>query len=161
MSDRIPALVFRWNAADKVMRLLGNGDRFEDGQTYLLEAREERSRKEHKRFFAWVAEAWESLPAGPEQYLKSAEHLRKWALCKSGYCDTDLIVCDSDADAMRLAAYARRKDDFAVTELRGNVVQIFTAKSQSEKAMGKVVFRQSVESVERVIWDLLQIRGKR
>ena len=152
-----PPLIFRWEAATNTMRCLSQrgGNYFADGERYILEAKEERSSASHRRFFASIHEAWKTLPEDTEKRFPSSEHLRKWALCKTGFADEEVISCDSANDAKKIAAFARKKDDFAVITVRGNIVSIYTAKSQSQRYMNNEEFKASVEGVERVIAELI------
>ena len=56
---------------------------------------------------------------------------------------------------MRVAAFVRPLDDFAVVETDGLVVTVYTAKSQSMRAMGKKTFQESKDAVLRVIAELI------
>ena len=55
------------------------------GECYVLGVNEERSIASHRHYFAAINEAWQNLPEDKVARYPSAEHLRKWALIKSGY----------------------------------------------------------------------------
>lgn len=74
---------------------------------------------------------------------------------RAGFADEEIIPFDSAADAKKAAILVRKKDDYAVIVPKGKVLQIFTAKSQSYRAMDKKTFQESVEAIERVISELL------
>ncbi len=151
-----PPLICRWSAADNAMHCLSRpGKYFQDGSKYILEVREERSAASHKRSMAWLHDAWLSLPEGLDKRFPSENHLRKWALVRAGFADEEIIPFDSAADAKKAAILVRKKDDYAVIVPKGKVLQIFTAKSQSYRAMDKKTFQESVEAIERVISELL------
>ena len=122
-------------------------DVFVIGQVYKLEEIEERSTKSHKHYFACVREAWQNLPEEAADRFPSPEHLRKWALIMAGYADERSIVCASKAEALRLAAFIRPMDDFAVVVARENVVKAFTPQSQNTRAMDQKTFQESKDAV--------------
>lgn len=117
------------------------------GQSYLLEAREERSQVSHNHFFASVAEAWKNLPEHYGERFATPDHLRKYCLIKRGWHDQRSVVCASKAEAQRLAAFIKPIDEFAVVVASEAVVTVYTAKSQSMKAMGKKDFQRSKDDV--------------
>ncbi|WP_216073446.1 hypothetical protein, partial [Acinetobacter baumannii] len=68
----------------------------------------------HNHEFAWLHEAWHSLPERYAEQFPSSEHLRKYALIQAGYSNSHSLVCGSKAEALRLAAFIRPMDEFAV-----------------------------------------------
>jgi hypothetical protein len=111
---------------------------------YLLEVHHERSYSRHRAYFASLNEAWASLRSDD---FPTAEHLRKHALIKCGYYDERMLVCSSASMAQRAAAFIRPMDDFAIVGVQAHVVRVWTAKSQSYKAMGRDPFNQSMDAV--------------
>jgi hypothetical protein len=79
--------------------------------------------------------------------MPSPEHLRKYALCKTGYCDTATYVADNRKRAVEIGVFCRKLDSFAVIEIKDNVVMVHTAKSQSGAAMKKHEFEASKKAV--------------
>ncbi|MEI2388043.1 hypothetical protein [Breoghania sp. JC706] len=130
-------------------------DVFVIGQVYRLEEIEERSAKSHKHYFACIREAWQNLPEEWADKFPTPEHLRKWALIMCGYADERSIVCASKAEALRLAAFIRPMDDFAVVVARENVVKAFTPQSQSTRTMGQKPFQESKDAVLDKIAQLI------
>ena len=131
------------------------GNFFVDQERYILEAREERSRNSHRRYFASINEAWKSLPEKVGDRYPSPEHLRKWALCKAGFADEDVTVWDSKGDARKAAVMMRKLDTFAVIVVKDNTVRRYTAQSQDMRSMDKATFHASVEAVERIVAELI------
>lgn len=131
---------------------------FVAGQTYRLVEHQERSSATHNHYFASIADAWASIPDELLAEYPSAEHLRKKMLIKCGYADERSIVCASKAEAQRVAAFVRPMDGFAVVIVRDAVVRVYTAQSQSYRAMGKAVFAASKEAVLNAIANLLGVR---
>lgn len=122
------------------------------GERYTLIPHEDRSDVSHRQFFAEVNEVWKNLPERMAQRFPTPEHLRKWALIRCGYADSRSVVCDSDTEAERIAAFLRPMDAYAVITLSGPVITVYTAQSQAKSAMNKARFQQSKHDV----FDLLQ-----
>lgn len=114
-----------------------------------------RSKQSHDHFFAAVAEAFKNLPEDMVVDFASEEHLRKWALIRAGFRDERTIVASSRAEASRIAAFVRPMDAFAVVVVREAAVTVYTAKSQSLRAMGKAEFQRSKDEVLRILADLI------
>lgn len=139
---------FRWEGdAMKPLRPKQADEAYTIGQVYRLASLEERSQNSHNHFFAALHEAWVNLPEDLALQYQSAEHLRKYALIKCGYANERSIVCASRAEALRIAAFIRPMDQYAVVVASEAVVRVFTAQSQSRKAMGAKVFQESKEKV--------------
>lgn len=132
---------------------------FTPGHLYPLEVREERSLESHNHFFASIKEAWDNLPADVAERFPSPDHLRRWALVKAGYRDARSIVCSSKAEARRVAVFAKAISD-AVVVVRDAVVIVYTAKSQSARAMNKAEFQKSKEEVLEIVARLIGTSAK-
>ncbi|MEZ2132729.1 MULTISPECIES: hypothetical protein [unclassified Sinorhizobium] len=130
---------------------------FTVGEHYTLVEHHDRSMSSHRHFFASVNEAWKNLPEDYSglPFAESPEHLRAYALIKTGWCDTHTIVASSKAEALRIAAYVRPIGDFSVVDVRECTVTRYTAKSQSLKAMGAKDFQQSKSDVLEFLDDLI------
>lgn len=157
MSDNIPPQRFDWTdegvMRPKVPRLADK--HFVVGLEYMLVPHEERSMRSHRFYFASVNEAWKNLPEDMAERYPTADHLRKWALIKAGYRDERSIVAASKAEALRLAAFVRPMDEYAVVVVREAVVMVYTAKSQSTRAMGKKTFMESKDRVLDVLATMI------
>lgn len=127
------------------------------GQHYSLVQHEERSSASHNHEFAWLKEAWQNLPEQLAERFPTSEHLRKWALIRAGYSDSHTIVCSSKAEAVRVAAFIRPMDEFAVVIVQNATVTRYTAKSQSKKAMGAKEFYESKERIMEVVARMLNV----
>jgi len=127
------------------------------GERYSLVQYEERSSASHNHEFAWLKEAWLSLPEHLAEKFPTSEHLRKWALIRAGYSDSHTIVCSSKAEAVRVAAFIRPMDEFAVVVVQGATVTRYTAKSQSKRAMGAKTFYESKERIMEVVARMLDV----
>lgn len=127
------------------------------GERYRLVEHQERSTASHRHYFSCIADAWANLREDAQANYPTPEHLRKWALVKAGYYDERSIVCSSKAEARRIAAFVRPMDEYAVVVVSEAVVRVFTAKSQSMKAMGKREFYESKDKTLSVIANLIGV----
>lgn len=151
-------LAYRWTGDNFQIlpRFTKEADRrFTIGEVYNLEHIEDRSAKTHRHFFVSVGQAWLNLPDGIAEHFPTADHLRRYALIKAGFYDRRSIVANSKAEARRLAAFVRPMDEFAIVTVSDCSVDVYTAKSQSMKAMGKVDFAKSKEAVLAILADMI------
>lgn len=127
------------------------------GQVYTLETVLERSGNTHRHFFARVHDLWLTLPEGVAERFPSSEHLRKFALIKAGYADQRSVVCANEHEAWKVASFVAPIDSYAVVEVTQNIVTIYSAQSQSLKAMDAKRFQQSKTAVLDIISDMLGV----
>ena len=130
---------------------------FTDTEIYRMAIEEERSAQSHRHYFATLFDAWTNLPEREAERFPSAEYLRKYALIRTGYSDQRQIVCASKAEAQRLRAFVAPMDDYAIVTAVESVVTVFTAKSQSTKAMGRREFNESKQRVLDYVSQLLGV----
>jgi hypothetical protein len=152
--------LFRWSAERAVMEPTHPGlarSRFNDGADYLLAPVEHRSGKSHDHEFAWLSEAWKTLPEDVADMYPTAEHLRKRALIEAGYYHENVVDAGSVQAALRVAAFMRPLDDFALVVTRGPIVIRRTAKSQSRRSMDKAEFQASKTAIMEVVAGLLGV----
>ncbi len=158
MKDLQPA-VFVW--LDNAMVPLASSlplciRQFTDGEEYRLTVEEERSVASHKHYFAAIHEAWQNLPEHLAERFPNAERLRHWALVKCGYAAEQSIVLETTRDAERFAEYvAEYRGDDTFVQRSGNVIKIWTAKSQSTRAMDKDEFQASKTAVLDLLSDMI------
>jgi hypothetical protein len=131
--------------------------KFTVGEIYVLEEIQERSAASHRHFFASVRQAWLNLPERLVLDFPSAEHLRKFALVRAGFYNRRSIAAKSPAEAAKIAAFIRPMDEFAVVTVDGNIINVFTAKSQNYREMDKKEFAASKDAVLRILEDLLRV----
>lgn len=127
------------------------------GEDYTVIVREARSSLSHRHFFASVNETFKNLPE-TETRFKSPEHLRKWALVQAGYADERHLVCDSASEAARIAKFMSKGEDYAIITVNGEVVHVFTPKSQSSRHMDKATFQRSKDDVLRILAGLIDVK---
>jgi len=145
----------RWNGATFVpLRPELCERQFYPDQRVLLEAHHERSYQRHKAYFASLADAWQSLAS---DRWPTPEHLRKFALIRTGWRDERIFPCDSPEQAERMAVWLKPFDQFAVIATEGTLVRAWTARSQSYKAMGRDEFNRSMDDVLDYVAGLLGI----
>lgn len=144
----VPCSPFHARSADK---------HYVVGERYRMVEQHERSDVSHNHFFASIKNGFDNLPDDLHEDFPTTEHLRKKALIRKGYCDERSIVCASKAEALRLAGFIRPMDDYAIVTARESVVRVWTAKSQSKRAMGAAEFQKSKQDVLDFIDDLLGV----
>jgi hypothetical protein len=128
------------------------------GDVHLVAEIEERSEKAHRHEFAWLREAWLSLPENLADLYPSTEHLRKRALIDAGFYDEQVIDCGSQAAALRVASFARGEDDFALVITRGPLVVVRKAKSQSRRAMRPDEFQRSKTALMETVAAMIGVK---
>jgi hypothetical protein len=145
-----PPILYEWqgDCMKPVGRFAKECDRlFVVGERYKLAEHADRSQASHNHYFAAIAEAWANLPEREAERHLTAEHLRKYALIKSGYADQEDFVAGSKAEAVRLATALRKVDGYSVVTISGCVVTRWTAKTQRMNAMGRKDFQESKQAV--------------
>ena len=98
-------------------------------------------------------QVWHELPKPAGE----GDLLAKWALIRAGFRDERTIACSSKAEAQRVADFVKPMDDYAVVVVREAVVLVYTAQSQSMRAMGKKSFQESKQAVLDALDALLGV----
>ena len=130
-------------------------ERFTAGEVHQMEVREDRSAASHRAYFASVNEAWKNLPEGVSERFPTPDALRRFALIRTGHRDERSIACASKAEALRVAAFVKPMDYCAVVTVVGSLVTVYTARSQSMRAMDKATFARSKDDVLRYLAEML------
>ena len=125
------------------------------GEVHGWQMAENRSKATHDHFFAVVNEAWKSLPEELCDDFPSPEHLRKWALIKSGFCTQTDIVCANNDEAIRLVSKVKAMDRYSLVAMDAKTVTIWIADSQRRDAMGREEFQTAKERAIDVISGLI------
>ncbi len=158
MTDTFPPLAVDWTGEAFVPVHPRRADKFLTvGERYTIVQHLQRSVATHNHEFAWLNEAWMNLPENMADRFPTAEHLRKWALIRAGYSDSHTITCKSKAEALRVAAFIRPIDEFALIITQGSTVTRYTAKSQSRRAMGAEDFQRSKEAIMDVVAKMIGV----
>ncbi len=127
------------------------------GENYALVEHHERSDRSHAHFFAQLHDMWMSLPEAVSPEFPTAEHLRKHALIRCGYADKRTIACASAAEARRVAAFVKPLDEYAIVSVDAATVTVWTAQSQSHRAMGKKAFQESKDATLGWVANLIGV----
>lgn len=120
--------------------------KFVVGETYQLDVAQPRSLSTHNHYFAAMTEAWRNLPEVIAADYPTVDHLRKRALIACGFAQHRQFVAGSKAEAVRLAAFMRPMDEYAVIRVSECAVSVWTAQSQSMAAMGRKTFQESKDA---------------
>lgn len=156
-------IAFQWSgeAMEPVPRFRKECDgEFVIGEVYTLVTQESRSSNSHRHYFASINSAWLNLPEDIGLQFATSEHLRKYALIKGGFYDSQSIVCASKAEAVKVASFVRPCDEFSVVTVSEATVTRYTAQSQSMKAMGKEKFQKSKDAVLEIIAAIVGVTVK-
>lgn len=153
-------VVWQWDG--EVMRPLPRyhnlvNSEFVVGENYRMEVQEDRSWVSHKHQFAWLHEAWLSLPEEVGSRFLNEDQLRKHALIAGGFCDTTSVACSSRAEAERWFKILTNDDPYCIVRIEGNTLMRFTAQSQSMHAMGAKRFQESKQAVLDYVDALLGV----
>lgn len=132
-------------------------EEFVVGEKYRCEVQEDRSWVSHKHQFAWLHDAWISLPEHVAERFLNEEQLRKHALIAGGFCDSTTIVCATKAEAERWCEVLRKKEPDTIIKINGNVLIQFTAHSQKRNAMDAKTFQRSKQAVLDYVDALLGV----
>src|ERR1700688_707706 len=155
---------FRWNGVGMVP-LPGHATKmcqkqFVPGNIYFLHEVTERSTVSHDQQFAWLNDAWKTLPDHLAEEFPTPMHLRKRALIDCGFYHETIIDVGTKAGALRVAAYIQGEDQFAYVVVRGPLVVKRVAKSQrmhGHDRMLKDEFQRSKQAILEHISALLGV----
>jgi hypothetical protein len=159
---------FLWNGEAMVPARSQIADKaFVVGQHYWLEEVSDRSWISHRHEFAWINEAWQTLPYAVAEKFPTPEHLRKAALIATGWFNETILCANTREHALRVAAYAKGEDEFAHIRISGSTVVVRKAKSQRMRGpgrMNKADFQASKDDILGWISELIgvepdQLRG--
>lgn len=121
--------------------------------------------KEHsdpmrRMFFSEVRKIWETLPDHYARLYPSSEHLRKAALCRAGWADSTTVTCGNKTAAIEVAAMCRHLDKYAIVDLEGSVVTVFTARSLAKRVCPKKQFTEVADKALNWCNQLVGIERK-
>jgi len=163
MSGDLP-IMFRWDGTVMIPLSAYQAERaakvYRPGGHYALIEHEDRTDKSHRHFFAVLKEMWLSLPEKyqREPWAESPEHLRKYALIRTGFYSVVVQVCRSAAEAKRWVAFIKTVDEYSIVLVRGRVISRYSALSQSHTGMpNRREFQDSKQKVLDFVADLLEL----
>lgn len=149
---------FQWNGEYMVPRSQRLADKaYCVGETYWFVPHEERSIASHNHEFSWLKDAWLQLPEALAELYPTPTHLRKRALVDAGFYNESITDAGSNAAALRVASTMRAMDEFALVIVRGPLVVMRRAKSQSRRAMGKQEFQDSKTAIIETISAMIGV----
>lgn len=157
----IPPIIFQWDDEANAMRPINPRQgrmHFADRERYAMVQYEGRSEVSHNHEFAWLHEAWKNLPEELTESYPTSKHLRKRALIDGGFYTETITDAGSNAAALRVAAMVRGLDEFALVIVRGPVVAVRRAKSQSKRAMGAKDFQASKQTVLEIVSAMIGVK---
>lgn len=155
-----PPMPFRWDGANMVpVHPRRAAQAYAVDGVYALVEHKERSRASHDHEFAWLKEAWMNLPEDIADEFPSEVHLRKRALIATGFYDEMLVDAGTNAAALRVAQSFRFLDEFVHVVVRGGIVAVRRAKSQSYRAMDRAEFQRSKDAILDYVASLIGVSG--
>jgi hypothetical protein len=143
-----PASPYWQNVGDK---------RFVIGERYLLTEQQERSVGAHRHYFANLKEAFDNLPERYRDQFPTIEIFRAHGLILTGWRDHSVEIFASADDAIKAASLIRPRTKLEIVVVTENTVTILSAKSQSQRAMGKKDFAKSKADVLAWAWNLVGV----
>ena len=136
------------------LRLMTNqAPDLDEGEIVFVTLERARSPQNHKHQFAWIKDAWASLPeaVASQPWAETPETLRKHALIATGYSQAYTLDCGANATAQRVKAALigaeAKAHGYAIGQVRGPVVRVWTPESQSVRAMGGDRFKESKAAI--------------
>lgn len=142
----------RWDNGS--LRLVTNDlPDLDPGEMVIVTIERGRSEASHKHQFAYIKEAWLNLPEHLQAmpWAETAETLRKHALIATGYHQTYTLDCGANATAHRvkaaLVAAEAGKHGYAIGQVRGPIVTVWTPESQSMRAMRGERFQEAKTAI--------------
>ena len=127
------------------------------GAVYRLVEVEDRSEASHRHCFAEINEVWKNLSDEQMERWPTPEHLRKNALIKCGFAKQRTFVASSRAEALRIMAFMKSTDEFALYLVKDNIITEWTAESMSYKAMGKQRFNECKTAILEFVSSLIGV----
>ncbi|OOY15103.1 hypothetical protein [Thioclava sp. DLFJ4-1] len=132
-----------------------------EGEPVTVEIERGRSDATHRHQFAWVNDAWATLPetVAWEPWAQTPEMLRKHALIMTGFYQQEVIDCGDGKVAKdvatKLKAAHSKGHGYALAIVRDGVAVVRYPESQSRKAMGAKRFQESKTAI--LEWIAAQI----
>jgi hypothetical protein len=127
------------------------------GEKYLLNVQQERSVNAHRHYFANLKEAFDNLPERYRDQFPTIEIFRAHGLILTGWRDHSVEIFASADDAIKAASLIRPRTKLEIVVVNENTVTILSAKSQSQRAMGRKDFAKSKADVLAWAWGLVGV----
>lgn len=155
-----PPLGWTWegDAMRPIKRFAAEADRrYVIGQNYLMDEVRSRSPASHSHQFAWLKDAWLTLPESAGDEFPTPDHLRRFALIQAGFYNETRIDCGSNAAALRVASTMRSDNSYAEVVVRGPLVVRRVAKSQNHREMDREEFQRSKTALMETVAEMLGV----
>lgn len=117
------------------------------GEIYRISVEEERSQASHRSYFAELHRLYDNLPEAQASQFGNEEEFRKFCLIRTGHCSKRDVVCETEKQATLIASFVSDLDEYCIVDIRGNVVSVYRARSQSIASMKKEEFETSKSDV--------------
>lgn len=147
-------MIYRARYQDGTLRILANElPDLADGELVVVTMERGRSDASHRHQFAWLKDAWLTLPESLKDapWAETEETMRKHALIATGFHRTYTLDCGANATAQRIKAELVRAEakaeGYAIGQVRGPILTIWTPESQSHRAMGGKRFQESKTAI--------------
>lgn len=130
-----------------------------EGEVVHVTIERGRSENSHRHQFAWLRDAWLNLPEDCQMqpWAETPETLRKHALIATGFHHVTVLDCGAKATAQRvkaaLVAAEAKAHGYALGQVRGPILRVWTPESQSMRAMGGERFQESKAAIMDWIAD--------
>ena len=134
-------------------------DQLREGDRVILEFSFPQSDKKRGLYHAMIAEIYANLPEHLANNFFDVTHFRHWLTIKAGFAIENQTVCESRAEARRLAA-ALTKDDYehySIVEVKDRVVTKWTALSTKKHKLGGQKFSDLVDKVLALGADMIGV----
>ena len=128
-----------------------------EGEVVLLQRHEDISQATMGHYHVTLTDLWRQLPENLMSEYPTYDAFRAKLLIKAGFCHMKDMVTESPATARAVAGFARAINPYSVVEVRGNVIRVFTARSQSKAAMNKKEFQASKDAVLEIAAGLVGV----
>ena len=134
-------------------------DQLREGDRVILEFSFPQSDKKRGLYHAMIAEIYANLPERLANNFFDVTHFRHWLTIKAGFAIENQTICDSRAEARRLAAALTRDDHehYSIVEFKERVVTKWTALSTSPRRMGGKQFSELVDKVLALGADMIGV----
>jgi hypothetical protein len=158
MTEIVP-IDMRWNGKSLVplARFVARAtQQYVVDAVYRINVELDRSEAEHRYFFAAFHEAWVNMPSDITESFEDEKHFRSWCLVNCGYVKGHYqYVVYSNSELSRFLEFLKKSDNYAIVIPKGNVINVYTAKSQSHRSMSKTEFHKSATDVLEFVAALI------
>ncbi len=135
-------------------------EQFVVGERYIADIGSQTSAAKRGFFFATLKEIYSSLPDDIADRWISFEHFRKTLTIECGYATQMDFTAASKVEAVRIAAFVRSLEPYAIVSVKDAVVTKWTARSTSAREMDGRTFNALVDAVLAKAADMIGVDRK-